>query len=228
MFTYLIINILTILIPFLFSFERRVGFYKKWRFILPAIIITAVIFIVWDQIFTVNGIWGFNPEYLTGIYLFDLPIEELLFFFCIPYACLFIYAVIDYIKPKLNFELSAKRILIILSLIIIILGLVNVSKTYTSVIFITTGIFTLFLIRFVQSDYYSRFLLFFIITLVPFLIVNTILTGGLPSVSPEPIVWYDNTKNLMIRIGTIPIEDFVYNFLLLFLNVTLFDFLRRR
>lgn len=228
MFTYLLINILTILFPILFSFEKRVRFYTKWRFILPAILITAIIFIIWDQIFTINGIWGFTPEYLTGIYLLNLPVEEVLFFFCIPYACLFIYEIINFLVPKLNYEKQSKNLLLIISVIIVLLGIINISKSYTAVIFIITGLFTLGHIKFLNVDYYARFLLFFSITLIPFFIVNTVLTSGVPSVSAEPIVWYDNTRNLMIRIGSIPIEDFVYNFLLLFVNVTLFDFLKRR
>ena len=86
-YTYLLINFFSILIPFLFSFERRIFFFKKMRALLPALIITGAFFIIWDHLMTVWNVWGFNREYLIGYYLWDLPIEEWLFFFTIPYSC---------------------------------------------------------------------------------------------------------------------------------------------
>jgi len=62
-FLYLIINGLTILFPFLLSFDKRVHFYKKWRYLFPATVLTALIFIPWDVLFTQWGVWGFNPNY---------------------------------------------------------------------------------------------------------------------------------------------------------------------
>ena len=52
--------------------------------------------------------------------------------------------------------------------------------------------------------------------LIPFFIVNGILTGtGID----EPVVWYNNAENLSIRILTIPIEDIFYGFELIILTI---------
>ena len=47
----------------------------------------------------------------------------------------------------------------------------------------------------------------FAILLVPFFIVNGILTGSFIN---DEVVWYNNAENLGIRIGTVPIEDSIY------------------
>jgi lycopene cyclase domain-containing protein len=88
---YFWINILTIIGPLALSFDKKVAFASKWRLILPAILIPAFLYLVWDFIFTRLGVWHFNSEYIFGAYVLNLPAEEIGFFLAIPYACLFIY-----------------------------------------------------------------------------------------------------------------------------------------
>jgi lycopene cyclase domain-containing protein len=71
-----------------------------------------------------------------------------------------------------------------------------------------------------MNNYYCTFL----VILIPFILINAILTG---SFIAEPVVWYDNTENLGIRILTIPIEDFGYAFSLVLFNLLLRNKLKR-
>jgi lycopene cyclase domain-containing protein len=69
------------------------------------------------------------------------------------------------------------------------------------------------------------FWLAYFIHLLPFLVVNGILTGA---TTPEPVVWYNNDENLGVRILTIPIEDTVYALTCLLLPITIMEWMLER
>ena len=54
----------------------------------------------------------------------------------------------------------------------------------------------------------------FLLLLIPFTIVNGLLTGFMIQ---DQVVWYDDTFNLGIRLLTIPIEDIFYAMFMLLL-----------
>jgi lycopene cyclase domain-containing protein len=190
-----------------------------------AITIPALFFIVWDELFTQMGVWGFNPRYLTGIYLNSLPIEEILFFICIPYACVFTYEAVNYLITWRMSRSKQDMITDILAALLFLLGVVFFDKWYTGVTFIIASIY-LNLHRWVwKSDYLGKFYVAFIFILIPFFIVNGILTGtGIE----EQVVWYNDAENLGIRMGTIPVEDTFYGMILLLMNVSLFEYLQKK
>jgi lycopene cyclase domain-containing protein len=179
-----------------------------------------VIFILWDEIFTRIGVWGFNPKYITGIYFFDLPIEELLFFFCIPYACVFTYEALkhtierDYLYP--HHEIISS----VLILVLMISGIFHIHRLYTGSAFFLLAVFLAYLTLKVRPRYMGRFYVAFAVILIPFMIVNGILTGAF--IDGE-VVWYNNHENLGIRLGTIPIEDIFYGMLMLVMNIAIYE-----
>ncbi|MCE7055947.1 lycopene cyclase domain-containing protein [Algoriphagus sp. AGSA1] len=224
-YLYLVVNLFTLSFPLLRSFEPKIRFASKWHALFPALLITAIFFLIWDHWFTVTGVWEFNPRYLLGIYLFQMPLEEWLFFFTVPFACVFIYEVLIYFSPKDIFQPVATPFVFILIPFLLILAFFNLDKTYTSVNF-TVGAVALGIHWLLFRDkYMGRFIFAYLVHLVPFIICNGILTGGL---TPEPVVIYNNSENLGIRIWTVPIEDTVYSMTLLLVNVSLFEYLRNR
>jgi len=219
---YLYINIFTISAPFLLSFDKKVAFFKSWKYLFPAILIMAVVFIGKDAIFASYGIWGFNDEYLIGIRLLGLPLEEWLFFITVPYACVFIYAcLVAYLKvdPLKNIH---RPFFFVLSFVLIIVGLLYYDRLYTSIIFLATAILILYNL-YQRQPWLSMFLLSFFVAMIPFFLVNGILTG---SFIENPVVWYDPAQNLGIRLFTIPIEDSVYNLMMLMMTVQLMEWFR--
>jgi lycopene cyclase domain-containing protein len=224
-YLYLALNILSFIVPFFFSFYPKANFSKKWKYVLPAILITAVLFIAWDEFFTRKGIWGFNPRYLTGIYVFSLPLEEVLFFFCIPYACIFTYFALNYLVEKDHLFPHQELISSVLIFGLLLFGCYYIDKWYTGVTFLLTGLFLAYQMLKLRPRYMGRFYFAFIFILIPFFIVNGILTG---SFIDEPVVWYNDAENLGIRIGTIPVEDVFYGLLMILLSISLAEELEIR
>ncbi|MCB0284031.1 MAG: lycopene cyclase domain-containing protein [Calditrichaeota bacterium] len=221
MSTYLWINILTISVPLIATFDRRLKFHHRWYALWPSITLTGLFFILWDIYFTGLNVWSFNPEHLIGVTIFNLPLEEWLFFVTIPYAIVFTYdALRKYVKLNLN-QTLINNVTIILALILFTIAIMNLEKIYTSVTFILTAIFLLMQVYIMGSKFLGHFYLsYIIIFMFPFLIVNGILTGSFVN---EPVVLYNNAENLSLRIFTIPIEDFIYGMLLYLMNVSIYE-----
>lgn len=192
---------------------------------MPAILVPGVFFLVWDEWFTQMGVWGFNPKYLTGLYVFSLPIEEILFFICIPYACVFTYEAVGYFSKRDYFESITNKISISLIAALLIAGIINYYRWYTFLTFILCAIFLLYLMIKLKPPFLGQFYLAYLFILIPFFLVNGVLTGsGIES----QVVWYNDAENLGIRMGTIPIEDAFYGMLLILMNITIFESLQRR
>lgn len=221
---YLALDFITIAIPLACSFYPKANFSKKWKYVWPSILATSIIFILWDIVFTEKGIWGFNPRYVLGIYLYNLPMEEVLFFICIPYACMFLYEALKVLIKTDWLGDFASTISIILCIFLISLGLLNMQRSYTSYTFIVTGSFLGCIQLIWRQTFLGRFFVSFLFTLVPFFIINGILTGGMTS---EPVVWYNPSEMIGIRIFTIPFEDIFFGMLLLLVNIFLFEHLQK-
>lgn len=219
---YLLINFFTILVPFLFSFHPKLAFYRNWKPFFTANLFVALIFIVWDTWFTSMGVWGFNDEYTCGIYLLNLPIEEVLFFICIPYACVFTYHCIN-LFFTISWLPQLEHIVITgISALLIITGIVCLHKWYTYITFISLGVLIPVLKYVIKVRSLPRLFSIYLALLIPFFIVNGLLTGGWDN---QVVVWYNDAENLGIRIMTIPLEDVFYGFELITLNVVIYEWL---
>jgi lycopene cyclase domain-containing protein len=73
----------------------------------------------------------------------------------------------------------------------------------------------------VKSTIMSRFYLAYLVSLIPFYLVNGLLTS-------IPIVMYNNAENMAFRVGTIPFEDHFYSLSMLLINILLFEYFRKR
>jgi lycopene cyclase domain-containing protein len=221
-YTYCIILAASVAGPLALSFDKKVAFYTKWKFVFPAMIFPAVFYIVWDIFFTAKGVWSFNEDYITGIKLYNLPVEEVLFFFIVPYCCVFIYECIDCYFPQLKSNLSGTIVLQFTGLVLLIAGMVFYKKYYTGWTFIFNAVFIAIILsakKYFKSFKASVFAVAYCIILIPFLIVNGFLTA-------IPVVLYNDAENLGLRIYTIPFEDVFYGMLLIMMNIVIYEKLR--
>ncbi|WP_242119264.1 lycopene cyclase domain-containing protein [Aestuariivivens sediminicola] len=220
---YLFLNLSSLSIPFIFSFHPKLRFYKNWKSLFTGILISMLVFIPWDIIFTNHGIWGFNSDYFLGLRLFNLPIEEWLFFVCIPYACVFThYALIHYFPNRRLSKSTTKALGTVLSIIFAVIAVFNYDKWYTVINF-TVALMVLILVMIKNLELLRTYYLSFVIMLIPFFIVNGLLTG---SFIKNEVVWYNNSENLNMRLFTIPVEDTVYAFTLILLTLFVMNFNR--
>lgn len=215
---YLIILIFSLAGPLVMSFEKNLKLYKRWKYLLPAIFITMLIFVVWDIIFTHMGYWFFNPIYNSGIFINKLPLEEYLFFMVIPYACAFSFYAVQFHFPKFKLnEQWTKVVTFIVVGVSFIMSLLYSDFSYTFVVFLVLPMILLMSFYFAKEVVQYYFAIYPIL-LIPFFIINGVLTGtGIE----QAVFDYSPKAILGIRIISIPIEDLFYNFSLLLLPLVL-------
>jgi len=220
-YLYLLINLFTILVPLTRSFESRIAYYKSFKALFLSIALVGTFFISWDAIFTHYGIWGFNPRYLSGIYLLGLPLGEWLFFITVPFSCVFIYRVLNHFIRQnvlIRYQSSISNFLMGFSAA---LAIVHYDRWYTVLTFGFLSILIYLHAKVWHTQWLGRFYLAYAVILIPFLIVNGVLTG---SGIEEQIVWYNDDENMGARLFTIPFEDAFYGMLLILGVVSLYEY----
>ena len=217
---YFLLLLLSFSFPLIKSFEKKLKYYKKWPALLSGVILMVAIHIPIDIYFTNIGVWSFNKDFVCGIYLANLPIEEWLFFVIIPFCCVFIYECTNYFLSPEKPSLTNYKLTFFCGILFIVFAFLINDKTYTSLYFSLAGA-SLILIYLLQPSWWHKFQIMYVFALVPFIVVNGFLTG---SFTDEPVVYYNDTENLSIRILNIPIEDFVYNFNILLIVVAVYEY----
>jgi len=220
---YCYILIATIAYPLLQSFESKLQFYKKWKSLLPAILLCVIVHGSIDILFTNLGVWSFNPNYILGIKILYLPIEEWLWFIVTPYACVFIYEVLDYffedIKPsKIIFKLS-----LFFGIALILIATIYHNNLYTCFYFSLAALIC-FIAFYFKPIWWGNFLRTYLVSLLPFLVMNGLLTG---SFTENPVVLYNPDHIIGYRLLNIPVEDTVFSFVILAEVIASYEFLRK-
>jgi lycopene cyclase domain-containing protein len=215
---YLMLDILAVAGPLALSFDRRGRYVRRWPQAFAATLLTAVPFIAWDILMTRLGAWSFAADRVYPMRFFGLPIEEMLFFIVVPFSCLFLYEVLGAFTKERH---GRGRRLPWLALAAALACLVPAAgqRLYTATIVAAAALFLAIVgaavPRLLAS---SRFWLAILISYAPFLAMNGALTA-------KPVVLYAPRAILGIRLVTIPIEDFLYSFVMLGMAIALYEWI---
>ena len=102
-FEYFLVLFFSVIIPFLFTFHPGSGIKNNLPFMFKAITISAIPWLIWDVWATWRGHWGFNPDFILGFKIINLPVEEVAFFFVIPFCSIFVWTLIRDFKDVKTF-----------------------------------------------------------------------------------------------------------------------------
>ncbi|MFO7677343.1 MAG: lycopene cyclase domain-containing protein [Thermoplasmatota archaeon] len=224
---YLILNAIILSIPLLLSFKWKFSYYKYYKPLFASICIVGLVYIIWDAIVTARGDWWFNPEYLTGIKIVGLPIEEIMFFITVPYSCIFIYENLEYFLPDKKIKFN-KIFYTVLTILFIVFGLVFYHQDYTILALFSCATFFIIALWKMPDILRSRnYWLYIVISMVPFLIFNYLLTS-LPIVLYNANAIWGGDGMWNGRFLSIPLEDFFYNFSMLSFYLLAYLYFKKR
>jgi lycopene cyclase domain-containing protein len=224
-YTYFLILACSLAGPLALSFDKKVAFYKKWKYVFVAMLLPALFYIIWDGYFVGEKIWFYNANYIaTKTNIYNLPVEEILFFFVVPFCCTFVYECVRCYFPKLQSNKKADSFLWVLAFALLIVGFFTLKLRYTSYTSVFLAVFIFIVMgfrKYFTSFNSAAFLVSYAIILIPYFVVNGFLTA-------LPVLIYDDTENLATRIYTMPVEDMFYGMLLVMMNVVGYEKLMKR
>ena len=215
----LVLIVMVVITMFLFV-KKTIVFFTELKYMIPAILFSGAIFILFNHRLLETGIISFNPSFLAGKYLFNLPVEEWLFLPVISLFSFSVYILITVLFP--NFE---KPTLFLVVSVILLLGFAfgawySRQKLIPFFIFFLITIYlgyTIFRNRF--KMHLTKFYISYAIAVIPYFLIKVLLHS-------LPVVIYNTGYTLGIHILNVPVEEFGYFFLLMLINVTIFEYLK--
>lgn len=223
-YLYIIHHLLSFIPVFFFGIVLNWFDYRNavWKELLVPLVMMALIFIAWDILFTSLGVWRFNPSYIQGGKISNLPWEEVCWFFIIPFCSLFVYQIV-----KIRWSNpwgSARTLQFVLLVVLFGMYLLNMDRIYSATsLSMTISMIGLSLI--VNWKGFGLFIASFLLLLIPMGLFNGMLTGLL---TKEALVQYNSAEFGGIRILSFPIEDIGFGFSFLIGILLLSDFIKHR
>ncbi len=219
---YLLIDLIILSVPLALSFGNEIHYFKKWKFVIPASLITVGIFLPLEIWFVKNGIKGYNPAYLLGPEFSGIPLEDLLYLFIIGFAFIFAFEAMRHYLQKPPFPYMGKSFSVAMAILLIPVAIFN-PLLYTSTIFlILAGLLLVHQFIF-KTQWMGYFHLTFLLILPPMGLIRTVMTGTLIK---DHVIWFSDDKTLGDRLFNLPIESLFYGVLQVLVAVTIYELLK--
>lgn len=202
-YAFLLINLFLLLIPAALAFDRQNFKAIGFKFMIPAVLITGIIFSAFAVFFSLFRIWSFNEAYLMGISYRDLPLEQYLFSFTFSFAALSIYAYLNARYPNNHlqkFSLSVSNLMIGVCVAFIFFAY---AKWYTAITFSVLLLLLLYIEYLNKLRFMYRFYRAYLVSLIPFYICFWFISN-------LPIITYNNLETVKLRLFAIPLENHFY------------------
>lgn len=204
-FAYLLFNIFVFIPVLILSLITDVKPYKNWRGLAAGYLFVSIPFVLWDIWAAGAGHWGFNGLYVYEWRMFGIPYEEVLFFVTVPYAMMYVWGVVNkHVAAKRISDTWANLVLVFIALVSVVLLARYWPNGYTRSAMLAT-ILCCYVVSYLKIAQNMRFWIFQLALVSIFLVANGFLTA-------LPIITYGENSIIGIRILTIPLEDFFFNF----------------
>jgi lycopene cyclase domain-containing protein len=220
-YTYLLVNLGLLVFSLLVFSNQKLKFAGQSKFIILAVLINVFTFSVPTEFLTQLKVIVFNPPYLSGMTLWELPAEELLLSLLLPLCGLAIYLFLNIRWPDNTLEKYSLAISNIMLGVCIAMLYFGHQKLYTLFTFSILLVFLLYIEYVSKIRFMYRFYRAFLVSLVLYYIVYGMLTS-------IPVIQYTTEETLNFNLAHIPFESPFYYMSMLLLSVYLFELFKSR
>lgn len=215
-YTFLSIDILVFMIPLFFMRDKRFESKRTFNQLIPGLLCIAVLFTVWDLVFSHTLIRTFNPSYVVGFYFLGIPFEEYLLFLLIPFSVTVCYEYYLCIGPSHESTSKGNTLATALAVLFLFVAMFYHDRSYTFYTCLFSSLLLQFNIYFLKSNFLGSYFFVFAVALVPMILIHAVLTS-------HPVIEYNISAISGVKIGTIPFEDVVMFLMQSLLIITIFD-----
>jgi len=220
-YTYLFVDLGLLLLPVLLFSNKRLNFANQSKFIILAILINVFAFSVPTEFLTQLKVIVYNPPYLSGMTLWQLPVEELLLSMVLPLCGLAIYLFLNMRFPgngPEKYSLALSNLLLGICIAMLYFGH---QKLYTVFTFSILIVFLAYIEYVNKIRFMYRFYRAYLVSLIPFYIAYSVLTTA-------PAIQYTEEETLNFNLAHIPFESHFYFMAMLLLSIYLFELFKSR
>jgi len=220
-YTYLLTDLVLLLLTVALFSVKKMEFARNSKFIILSVLINVFVFSIPTEFLTQLKVIVFNPPYLTGMTLWELPIEELLFLFLLPLAGIGIYQLLNIRYPDNTLEKYSLAVSNIMLGICIAMLYFGHTKLYTVFTFAILLVFIIYVEYVSKIRFMYRFYRAFLVALIPFYLTATVLTT-------VPVIQYNAKETLDFNLVHIPFESHFYFMGMLLLSIFLYEVFKAR